>query len=271
MSLIARSLLALTVLLASPGAAQSPSGDATAVQLRIEVKEQNEVVLVTEARIFPMTVRVEKKDWVNCKASRTPPFTEFIRSAGTRTLFTSSAEEQGKPWRCHVSTSWNRGAPSLEHVERCAFALPFVARSAVSVLQGFDGQPTHQGTRRHALDFAMPEGTPVLAARDGVVDYVLDDAHGNDRPEGNEVLLLHADGSHSGYAHLQRGSVSVKPGDVVTRGTSLARSGRTSSQPIAPHVHFEVFAWQTDGRTSIPFELRLPDGSCRVPAEGERL
>lgn len=271
MSSLTRLVLLLPALLSTSASAQPSGDDPLAVKLRIEVKNEGEAVLVTDARVFPISVRVEKKDWTNCRSTRTPPFTELIRAPGARSLFTSQPDRLGQAWRCHVSTSWIRGDPSLESVERCAFGLPFAARGAATVIQGVDGEPTHKGERRHAIDFALPEGTPLLAARDGVVDYVLDDARDGERPEGNEVLILHADGSHSGYAHLQRGSVVVKPGDSVSRGALIARSGQTSSLPIAAHVHFEIFSWQRDRRRSVPFELRLPDGSCQTPALGDRL
>jgi murein DD-endopeptidase MepM/ murein hydrolase activator NlpD len=270
MSSLARPAVLLLALLAAPAFAQSSGDDALAVSVRIDVKNQGDVFLVTEARAFPITVRVEKKDWTNCKSTRTPPFTELVRAAGSRHIFSSQPEQPGKAWRCHVTTTWIRGDPSLDHVERCAFTLPFAPRGTSTVIQGFDGEPTHKGERRHAFDFALPEGTPVLAAREGVVDYVLDDARDGERPEGNEVLILHADGSHSGYAHLQRGSVVVRRGDTVARGAVIARSGRTSSLPIAAHVHFEVFAWQSDRRLSVPFDLKLPDGSCHAPVQGDR-
>lgn len=271
MTSLGRSAPVLLALHAFTSLAQPSGSDPLAVNVRIEVKNQGDVFLVTDARALPITVRVDKKDWTNCKSTRTPPFTELIREPGSRQIFTSQPEQLGKAWKCHVSTTWLRGDPSLDHVERCAFGLPFSPRGTATVIQGFDGEPTHKGERRYAIDFALPEGTPVLAAREGIVDYVLDDARDGERPEGNEVLILHPDGSHSGYAHLQRGSVVVKPGDTVSRGTVIARSGRTSSLPIAAHVHFELFAWESDRRRSVPFDLRLPDGSCHAPALGDRL
>lgn len=97
---------------------------------------------------------------------------------------------------------------------------------------GFNGYPGHGG-----IDFAVPEGTPVHAARDGVVKIA-----GANHPwmgwqGGNAVLIQHPDGVHTGYAHLSRIIVAV--GQQVSQGQIIGYSGRTGLV-TGPHLHFEM-------------------------------
>lgn len=130
------------------------------------------------------------------------------------------------------------------------------------LLQGPHGTFSHgPGSQdEEAWDWAMPEGTPVLAARDGVVVAFRADreAGGVDealRFESNYVMLRHEDGTYSEYNHLQRDGVRVSLGQRVKRGQVLGVSGNTGFTS-EPHLHFSVFH-TLDGtlRESLPFEF----------------
>ena len=91
----------------------------------------------------------------------------------------------------------------------------------------------HRWGRLHAgLDFGVPVGTPVVAVADGVVTKVRYDPAGY----GRYVVVRHADGMSSLYAHLS--SVRVERG-VVLAGDVLGRSGNTGHS-TGPHLHFEL-------------------------------
>jgi murein DD-endopeptidase MepM/ murein hydrolase activator NlpD len=179
------------------------------------------------------------------------------------------AADPSKPWRCGWRYSSNFGNSTRPEPETCELSLPFRAEGRFPVTQGFDGPFTHRERVQHALDFAMPEGTPILAARDGVVTAVLDDEKDNTRLGGNAVALLHPDGTLTQYAHLTRGSVVVREGQKVRRGEVIARSGATNLTPVGPHLHFEAFLEPGPMRRTVPFTVRLGDGTCRVPTAGE--
>lgn len=108
-----------------------------------------------------------------------------------------------------------------------------------------------------AYDWAMDEGTEVLAAKDGVVIGVRSDRSegGVDdslKNESNYVMLRHADGLFSEYNHLQLDGVKVKLGDRVKAGQLLGLSGNTG-YTSRPHLHFSVF-YNVDGtfRVTVP-------------------
>ncbi|UGY91329.1 peptidoglycan DD-metalloendopeptidase family protein [Streptomyces gobiensis] len=82
------------------------------------------------------------------------------------------------------------------------------------------------------VDFAVPTGTPVKAVTSGTVVSA-----GWGGSYGNEVVIKHADGRYSQYAHLS--SLSVRPGQSVSNGQQIGRSGSTGNS-TGPHLHFEV-------------------------------
>jgi len=98
----------------------------------------------------------------------------------------------------------------------------------------------HSGRGRYALDFFLPMGTPVLAARGGIVEKVCD-RHAVFKPKefGTFVLINHGDGTWGRYYHLRGGSIRVRRGQVVRQGDILGESGRTG-RCQSRHLHFEV-------------------------------
>jgi murein DD-endopeptidase MepM/ murein hydrolase activator NlpD len=89
------------------------------------------------------------------------------------------------------------------------------------------------GARNDGIDISVPEGTAVKAVENGVIVYAGDELEGF----GNLVLVRHADGWVSAYAHNK--SIEVKRGTEVRRGEIIARSGRTGNADM-PKLHFEL-------------------------------
>jgi murein DD-endopeptidase MepM/ murein hydrolase activator NlpD len=96
----------------------------------------------------------------------------------------------------------------------------------------------------------MPVGTPVFAARGGVVAAVRDDCSmGGVDPklldECNLITIIHGDGTLANYLHLRKGGVLVRLGKHVRSGDLIGFSGNTG-YTSEPHLHFEV-SCLTDG------------------------
>lgn len=125
--------------------------------------------------------------------------------------------------------------------------------------QGPGGSYSHLDIRsRYAMDIAMPEGTPIVAARAGrVMDFENNQFGVGPNPSGNFVRVLHSDGSTGVYLHLTRGSVRVQIGQRVGLGTLLALSGNTGHSN-GPHLHFVVQRNSGAGWVSIPFQFKQP-------------
>ena len=89
------------------------------------------------------------------------------------------------------------------------------------------------GQRNDGINLALPEGTPVHAAEDGVVAYAGSELKGY----GNLVLVRHSNGFVTAYAHASE--ILVKRGDQVRRGQVIAKSGQTGNV-TSPQLHFEI-------------------------------
>lgn len=99
------------------------------------------------------------------------------------------------------------------------------------VISGFGPKPT--GQQNDGINLAVPEGTPIKAADDGVVAYAGNELKGY----GNLVLIRHSSGYVTAYAHASE--LLVKRGDSVKRGQVVAKSGQTGNVN-SPQLHFEV-------------------------------
>jgi len=106
--------------------------------------------------------------------------------------------------------------------------------------------PAHVDTLEYAVDFIVPEGTPVIAAADGIVIEVKSDSAtgGSEKelePFGNFVEIEHLNREYSEYEHLKKDGAMVRAGDKVTRGQLIGYSGATGwLAHLGPHLHFMV-------------------------------
>ncbi len=91
------------------------------------------------------------------------------------------------------------------------------------------------GSYHGALDYGIPVGTPIYAAADGVV-YATANLTTS---YGTYVVIQHTNGLQTWYAHGTPGSIAVSPGQIVSRGQQIMKSGN-SGNSSGPHLHFEV-------------------------------
>ncbi len=93
--------------------------------------------------------------------------------------------------------------------------------------------PKPNGQHNDGFNIAVPENTPIKAAEDGIVAYAGNELKGY----GNLVLIRHADGWVTAYAHAS--AILVRRGESVKRGQVIARAGQTGGV-VTPQVHFEI-------------------------------
>ncbi len=99
---------------------------------------------------------------------------------------------------------------------------------------GWRTHPIYKSSEFHpGMDFASPEGTPIYATGDGVVERADNTAHGY----GNHVVLNHGYGYQTLYGHMSKIATSI--GKKVKRGELIGYVGSTGLS-TAPHVHYEV-------------------------------
>lgn len=158
-----------------------------------------------------------------------------------------------------VNWAWVYGSaqarPDYGHVYR----LPYASGESYTVSQGPGGTFTHFGDSEQAVDWHMPEGTPVLAARGGVVADLEREFRGRSTKNkdigGNYVFISHDDGTIGEYFHLRFKGVAVEMGQRVEAGELLGYSGNTG-YTNGPHLHFMVYkAVNGRRRKSIPMKF----------------
>lgn len=99
------------------------------------------------------------------------------------------------------------------------------------IIARFGREPN--GTTNDGINLAVPEGTPIKAADDGVVAYAGNELKGY----GNLVLIRHANGYVTAYANASK--LLVTRGEHVNRGQVIARAGQTGNV-TSPQLHFEI-------------------------------
>jgi murein DD-endopeptidase MepM/ murein hydrolase activator NlpD len=162
------------------------------------------------------------------------------------------------------------GDPAAAHAPPGPYRAPFALAQTFTVTQAAPDQITHKDAgSRHAVDIAMPVGSAVHAAREGVVINV---AHRffrggttqEVRDEANFVQVLHDDGTTAVYGHLQLDTVRVRPGQRVQRGEYIASSGNTGYSS-GPHLHFVVLRNAGLRSESVPVAFAGPGGAGVAP------
>jgi hypothetical protein len=205
-----------------------------------------------------------------------PAALEIGAPGPTEVLATFSIRDPSQPFYRYLDFHAQFGDPEATP-GRYVYAIPFVAGDRHRIIQGMGGSFSHTGSNQHAVDWECPEGTPVVAMRDGVVVALHEGATGNGTtPEWtsyaltNFVLVAHDDGTIGQYMHLQPDGVDVEAGRRVSRGELLGRSGNTGYS-TTPHLHFQVMTAAPDGlgAVSFPFELLVAPKIAEPPVEGQ--
>jgi murein DD-endopeptidase MepM/ murein hydrolase activator NlpD len=160
---------------------------------------------------------------------------------------------------------WLPGDPAAQHDVDHLYRVPFAVARGYPITQTFPVGITHL-TRDsyYAVDLAMPVGTGIYAARAGTVFEVASTNFrggtdsDQDMASANIVRIMHDDGSHAVYAHLNLNSVRVRPGDRVERGQYIADSGNTGYSS-GPHLHFVVLVNRGMRMVSVPVLFEGPN------------
>lgn len=216
----------------------------------------------------PVEVRLRFERQRNIEAEPTLPTRTVVPPRASAVVASLAAIDPAQGGEFELRLDVVPGDPRAR-VQDVEYLLP-LRGAGLRIEQGFGGSFSHRDEQnRYALDLAAPVGTPVIAARDGVVMEVESDfgRAGLDRERyggrANLVRLVHDDGAMSVYAHLSPDGVLVRVGQRVRAGQQIALSGNTGFT-TGPHLHFAVQANRGMRLESIPFRMRGPAGPLRL-------
>jgi murein DD-endopeptidase MepM/ murein hydrolase activator NlpD len=201
---------------------------------------------------------------------------QVLPARGEALLVDVGSADSGTPLTFDYEYQFLPGDPQAQHAPDRPYRLPYALASSFPVSQAYPDAVTHgDPSSTYAVDFVMPVGTHVFAARGGTVIEVASDfyeagvnAH-VDGPRANVVRVLHDDGTMSLYGHLNWNSIRVVPGQHVERGEYLADSGNTGFS-TGPHLHFVVQRNRGGAIVSVPVEFAGSGDAPITVRSGER-
>jgi murein DD-endopeptidase MepM/ murein hydrolase activator NlpD len=142
--------------------------------------------------------------------------------------------------------------------EKSPYVLPYRVGSAFFVFQTYCGPVSHGRDGQMSIDFVMPVGSEVLAARAGTVREVIDH-HEDFGRRFNLIYVEHEDGTSAFYGHLKQDSAAVEVGDHVAAGQLIALSGASGTS--LEHLHFGVASrWPPRRPDDLPVNFRNAKG-----------
>lgn len=221
---------------------------------------------------WEVTISLEV-EMANMRPDTAMPLVQSMPGKKRTHALTLKVRDIGYPWSFSYNLTWIPGDTGAQHDADAVYELPFAKGTSFAVGQGYQGKETHQGT--YAIDFLLPESTPVHAARGGtVVDTADRFTEGKLDPAlktaGNFVTIRHDDGTFGYYVHFQHQGVTVRAGDRVETGQLIGYSGNTGYSS-GPHLHFEVFSMTKDiSSRTLPIRFRTGRHGVTYLEEGQR-
>ncbi|WP_066953715.1 M23 family metallopeptidase [Streptomyces lushanensis] len=128
-----------------------------------------------------------------------------------------------------------KAASRTDEVKRAASWTDPVTKYTLSATFGRGG--SMWAAKHSGQDFAVPIGTPVHSVHGGTVVKAGPGGAGDGPAYGNAIVIKHADGTYSQYAHLSK--IKVHVGQYVRTGQRIGLSGNTGNSS-GPHLHFEI-------------------------------
>ena len=241
----------------APALAHAPATRAAAMPSSVHVAAHGDTLMnisrrnhisvqeLARANNLPVTAQLKVGDRINVPSSSK---TLAVAQPATRSVVAAAPQPQPVAAKPVVTAAAEpvqkvRMATETKEIEQTH------AQSSVKTAEATNALPTFRwpvrgrviaaygaktnGKQNDGINVAVPEGTPVKAAEDGVVAYSGNELKGY----GNLILVRHANGYVTAYAHASE--LMVKRGDTIKRGQVIAKSGQ-SGEVGSPQLHFEI-------------------------------
>lgn len=240
-------------------------------------RQENDVVIYARNR-KAFDISLELDFWLRNMHLAEPGKTEFVVAASShQKLVTLEISDPYSASGMQYSYWWVPGDIEAVHDSNALYQLPYRVGSTFYVGQSCNSNGTHQASHaRNAIDFSLPVGTPVHAARGGVVVDLHEVSNSGGLStmhydKGNFVQIRHADGTIASYHHLRTMGVKVDLGDDIKTGDFIAYSGDTGYSS-GPHLHFVVLQPESARKmNSVPVTWLAARGELSCPRAGRAL
>ena len=242
---------------------------AAVARLRVDPVGDHYDAVVTNTLAGPLEVELNALRVNNFSASPFLPSRALLGPYASATVSTLSPIDTAHSGSFQLELSAVPGDPNAIP-QPVTYLLP-VDTNAWHIDQGWHSRFSHNDAQSgYAIDINVKEGTPILAARAGVVMQVESDFDiaGLNREQyierANVIRIVHDDGSMAIYAHLKLDGALVRPGERVNAGQRIGYSGNTGYS-AGPHLHFAVLVNRGMDLESIPFSMQGASGPISIP------
>jgi len=211
-------------------------------------REQGGIVIRAQNQgLVPVSVRLVLTLAENVAADQRLPLYVVIPPRTNFRVVRIYPVDGTKAWRYNTGSRTHYGSYEAQHDPSALYRVPWMDGRTFIIGQAPGGKiTTHlQPYSREAIDITMPVGTPIVAARGGVVFKTIAE-HSNSgaldeafRNKANLVRVLHDDGTIGNYVHLMPQGVAVQEGEVVRAGKLIGYAGSTGFS-AGPHLHFAI-------------------------------
>ncbi|MFN8575250.1 MAG: M23 family metallopeptidase [Candidatus Sericytochromatia bacterium] len=223
---------------------------------------------------YDLTTTLSFSKLINVESTVKLPYTFSLSGKTKKTILKLNQKDIDLKWSYRYNFHTMSGNFNAKNDYDYEYTLPFNAGEEYKVIQGYDGDYSHKGEQEYSIDFGMPEGTDVLACRDGKVVGIKNDSStgGASKTYANQanfVMIEHSDKTIGAYLHLLKGTVLVKIGQNIKTGQLIAKSGNTGWSS-APHLHFWVYKAKNGYlRESFPTKFKIAPNKSDILYEDE--
>jgi murein DD-endopeptidase MepM/ murein hydrolase activator NlpD len=241
--------------------------NAQSINIFYENKSKGYIIYASNSELYPISIQIDFMA------------TNMIFSEGERTIFVvapkskkfkigeMTVSDQRSRYNFSYKYKSTMGDITLNNFEgSIEYDLPFQNGKDFRVFQGYNGSFSHKN--QNAIDFIMPEGTAILAAREGLVVQV-EQNNTESCPEeeckkyNNYVTIMHSDGTFAHYAHIKYQGSKFKVGEAVKRGDVIALSGNVG-WTSGPHLHFVCFTGGFEKWNTLATRFKINNGDKSI-------
>lgn len=239
-----RVLAGLVLVVACAGAAAQ---DEYPFKLETSREGSASVIRAQNQGAIPVSLRLTLPVAENVTTEPRFPIYLVIPARTNLTVARITQADRTKAWRYQYQSQRSFGSFEARPDPAAMYRVPWMDGRTYVIGQAPGGKiTTHlQPYSKEAIDVTMPEGTPIVAARGGVVFSAIAE-HDNKgalqesmRNKANLVRVMHDDGTIGNYVHLMPAGVAVQAGEAVKAGKLLGYAGSTGFS-AGPHLHFAI-------------------------------